>query len=186
MRSFTSSGARITPPARYRPGHTMVELVVSVVASSILLAGMGSALFVTSRATDSCTAPSKAAAAATAATELASELRYASSFTERTATSIEFKVADRDSDGAEETIRYAWSGTQGDPLTRQYNGGSSVELLGDVHQLGFDYHTHVTDEETVYRYYLTRVAVALQAGDDTGSSVNSAVRILNAPEVAAP
>ena len=46
-------------------------------ASSILLAGIGSALFVAVRASDSAAAPSETIAACTIANQFASELRYA-------------------------------------------------------------------------------------------------------------
>ena len=63
------------------------------------------------------------------------ELNYALSFTERPVNVVEFTVADRDGDESPEFIRYAWSGTPGDPLTRQYNGGTIAELVRDVHLL---------------------------------------------------
>ncbi|MCA9175195.1 MAG: hypothetical protein KDB14_11990 [Planctomycetales bacterium] len=40
-----------------------------------------------------------------------------------------------------ETIRYAWSGTDGDPLTYEYNGSSSVKLAPAIKQFSFTYQT---------------------------------------------
>jgi hypothetical protein len=64
--------------------------------------------------------------------ELADELRLATFVTQRTATLLEFVVADRDGDGTEERIRYEWSGTPGDPLLRSYNDGDSIEISESV------------------------------------------------------
>jgi hypothetical protein len=52
---------------------------------------------------------------------------------------IEFSVADRNGDDVPETIRYAWSGAVGTPLTRQYNGGTLVYILTDVRQFSLTY-----------------------------------------------
>ena len=38
-----------------------------------------------------------------------------------------------------ETIRYAWSGTPGDPLTRQYNGGTVLNVSDYVQFFSLDY-----------------------------------------------
>ena len=56
--------------------------------------------------------------------ELLADLEFALAFSEKTDHALTFTVPDRDGDFISETIRYAWSGTPGDPLTRQYNGGA--------------------------------------------------------------
>jgi hypothetical protein len=48
-------------------------------------------------------------------------------------------VPDRTGDGNPETIRYAWSGTVGAPLTRQYNGGTAATIIDSVQALSFTY-----------------------------------------------
>jgi hypothetical protein len=60
---------------------------------------------------------------------------------------IEFSVADRDGDEVPETIRYAWSGTGGTPLTRQYNGGTVVSILTDVRQFSLTYNLKTISTE---------------------------------------
>ena len=124
---------------RRPPGYTLVELLVAVTVSGILAAGMVSTLYVASRAANT-GGPTRAMLSASAATDdVLSELHYALTFTERSANAVEFTVADRNGDGAAETIRYAWSGTPGDPLTRRYNGGSAVEVLKDMHHFELSY-----------------------------------------------
>jgi hypothetical protein len=78
-------------------------------------------------------------ASARAADLLAADLFHATSITAATATELAFAVADRTGDGAPETIRYAWSGTPGDPLVRQVNGGTAATVANDIRELQFGY-----------------------------------------------
>jgi hypothetical protein len=80
---------------------------------------------------------------------LTSELACALSVTEMSANAITFTVADRNGDGAPETIRYAWSGVAGEPLTRQYNGGSTGTILPAIQSLQLQY------DKTSQSYYTT-------------------------------
>jgi len=120
-------------------GHTLVEMVAALAIVSILALGVGSAMLVASRAVDPDNRPRATHAAAQAAARLIRELEFATAFTERTTHAVTFTVADRDGDAAEETIRYAWSGETGDPLTRALNGGTAVALLDDVRQCDLAY-----------------------------------------------
>jgi hypothetical protein len=74
-----------------------------------------------------------------ASAQVLNEVRCATGFSERTDKAITFTVADRSGDGAPETIRYAWSGVAGDPLTRSYNGGTATTVAPDVRALNFTY-----------------------------------------------
>jgi len=128
------ASTRLASRRRARPGaFTLVELVVSLVILSILMVGMGGALLLSSQAVPGADSRiTRLSESAGIADQFAAEVTYAISVTELTPTAITFTVADRDSDGTPETIRYAWSGTAGDPLTRRYNGGSVVDLVEDV------------------------------------------------------
>ena len=79
---------------------------------------------------------------------MAGELRFATYVTERSAHAIEFVVADRDGDNVPERIRYAWSGTAGDPLSRTNDDGTPSPLLDAVQQFQFTY-TVDTDTDTI-------------------------------------
>jgi Tfp pilus assembly protein PilV len=67
------------------------------------------------------------------------DVSLATAITEQTATAITMTVPDRDGDGQPETIRYAWSGVAGAPLTRQYNGGTAATLADNVYQFNLTY-----------------------------------------------
>jgi prepilin-type N-terminal cleavage/methylation domain-containing protein len=131
-----------------RRGFTLAELVVALAVMSILMLGLASAILVASHALPDEQRPtSRIVETAWVADQIVEELRSAIWIRERTDTSIELTVADRNSDGAAESIRYAWSGTEGEPLTRQYNGGSAVELLEDLYELELDYEIAQVDEQ---------------------------------------
>lgn len=119
-------------------GHTLVELVMSLAVVALLMGSLASAMVLASRALPAdASAEAAPVAAYHAAEELAGELYCAQSFSLLTSSGIEFTVADRNNDSLPETIRYEWSGTPGDPLTRRYNGGAPLTVAHNVHQLAF-------------------------------------------------
>lgn len=127
-------------PYRRHPGFTLVELLVSIAVTMIIVVGLTSSMLVASRAMPDVDNPANdTLVAGAAAEELAAEVQYAISMNSYSTTLIEFDVADRDGDEVPETIRYEWSGTPGDPLTRQYNDGSIVEILDNVHEFNLSY-----------------------------------------------
>ncbi len=128
-------------------GHTLIEMVTALAVVGILLLAAASAMLVASRAVDPDSPLRTTHAAAEAAARLAQELQVAEAFSERQSTSVAFTVADRDADGSAETIRYAWSGTAGDPLTRACNGGTAVTVIQDVHDFHLGYEVKSETEQ---------------------------------------
>jgi hypothetical protein len=118
---------------RRRAGHTLVELVATMGIVAVLSLSIGSAMLLTARAVPDPRGPFQSTISAGAALDLLiSELESAITITELTGRSIAFTIADRDGDGRPERLRYAWSGTAGDPLTRHYNGIDTEMLTGEV------------------------------------------------------
>jgi hypothetical protein len=114
-------------------------MVAASISASILLAGLSSSLFIALRATETAATPTSSRIKANAALgELQADLEFALAFTEQSPNAIAFLVPDRDGDGQVETLRYAWSGTPGDPLTKQSNGGTVAAILEDVHLFQHD------------------------------------------------
>ena len=121
-------------------GFTLLEMLVAMMIVSVLLVGMGSAVLISRQAVpDGKKGASAALGAAEAMDRLAGDLFYASSILSSSATDVSFMVADRNGDGASETIRYYWSGTSGDPLMRQVNGGTAATLLEHVREFQLNY-----------------------------------------------
>lgn len=120
-----------------------MELMVSAAVAAVIMAGLASAMLLASHALPDSNGPfATALEGSRVAEEIAEDLRYALSFTEQSATAVTFTVADRTGDSLAETIRYAWSGTPGDSLTRQYNGGTAVTIADNVEQFAL---THGAD-----------------------------------------
>ena len=143
-------------PRRDSRGHTLVEMLIAASLLSVVMVGVGSAVLVASHAVPGGSyAPAGGGAAAPAgescdaAALIASELAYARQVTELSPTAVTFTVPDRDGDGAEETIRYAWDGTPGSSLRRTFNGTTAV-LAGDVRSFALSYDREtVSTEQTV-------------------------------------
>ena len=94
-------------------GFTMLEMMVAMVASAFLLAGLGSVMFIARQIAYSPTAAARRAKTADIVNQISDELRYATVITQQTSQILEFVVADRNNDGTAEKIRYEWSGTAG-------------------------------------------------------------------------
>ncbi|MEN6333539.1 MAG: prepilin-type N-terminal cleavage/methylation domain-containing protein [Phycisphaerales bacterium] len=131
-----------------RRGFTLLELIVSTAVMSVLMVALGSVMLIAGRAVPQAqSVTGTMSAAAAAAEQMASELRYAAAVNQQSSTMIEFTVADRNSDGLPETIRYEWAGTSGASLTRQYNAGTAVAVLPDVREFALTYDTEVLSKE---------------------------------------
>ncbi len=114
-------------------GMSFIEVMISVLISSIIVAGLQGTIFISLQSMpDSAGVASAALRVSQTADRLAAELQTAVSVTERSATMIGFVVPDRDGDGSGERIRYAWTGTPGGELTRQYNGGPAVTIVAQL------------------------------------------------------
>jgi len=124
-----------------RRGLTLAELTVSMAITTLMLVGMGSALVIAAR---SVVQSENNTAIETSDTrkvidQITADLNHALTFTERTSNAATFTVPDRNTDDLPETIRYAWSGVAGDPLTRQYNNDAIVTIAEDVHRFDLTY-----------------------------------------------
>ena len=134
----TSTSSRSLPNHGYA-GFTLIELLVSIAIMAVLVTGIASAIVLATRAAEGAGQPAALADAAQVIDQMTTELAVAISFSERTNTAVTFTVPDRDGDEAPETIRYAWSGVPGEPLTRAYKGGGAMAVARNVHQFNLTY-----------------------------------------------
>ncbi len=135
---------RLARPARglcaQAAAYTLLEMLLSTAIVAVLLMGVAGAMFVAQRGMAASTdAAERSSDQARALQMIQTDVSLATAFTERTDRAITITVPDRTGDGQPETIRYAWSGTAGAPLTRQFNGGPVAVLLRDVRQFQFTY-----------------------------------------------
>ncbi len=129
-------------PGPARRGFTLMEVLVAAAVLSIVMAAIGSAILVASRAMPGDRNLNDNAVRAQQKLDfIASELCWALNVIEPTSTSIKFTIPDRkgDGDSLAETVRYTWSGVAGDPITRQYNGGTDAVFLDNVHHAEVQY-----------------------------------------------
>jgi len=121
------------PRTTRRRAFTILELLVAMVSSAFLLAGLGSVMMIARQTAYAPTAAARRAKAADIVNLISDELRYATIIIQQTPQILEFVVADRNNDGTAEKIRYEWSGTAGDPLRKTVNGGTAVDVLTSVY-----------------------------------------------------
>ena len=127
----SNSEHRINP--MHRQAFSLIEIAIALASSTILVAGLTASLYISSQAlTVDANSSQQTRLAAILLHDLTTDLNQAIAFTERTTTAFTFTVPDRNGDNVPETIRYAWGGYPGDPLTYQYNGGTPVEIATDV------------------------------------------------------
>jgi type II secretory pathway component PulJ len=159
-------------------GHTLFELVISLTICSVLLLAMQSIVVIASRAIpNGQTVPSLNVNGADVMQTISRDLMYATAISEMTSTAITFTVPDRNNDGAAETIRYAWSGTAGAPLTRRYNGGTVVNVLPSVQAFSLAYDKRAVQQPTTYTTSAetlldSNTGISLLGGDSSVTSTN--------------
>ena len=139
---MTYAMSRTLPiPVRRPPdGFTLVEMVMSLTILSVLLLACGSIVGMATRATgDTATRNVTQLKAADAVGQITDDLNVALNFTQRTSTAVTFTVPDRLSVGTPQVVSYQWSGTPGDPLTRQFNGGTAATVLSGVQSLNLSF-----------------------------------------------
>jgi len=129
---------------RTMAGHTLLELVLSLVLLGIVFASVGSAVMFASSAS-----PADDSFEVTMATDsrvisqIAEDLSVAKYFLEQEQDAVTIVVADRTGDGIPDRIRYAWLGHDEDPLTYQLNDNPAVNLIDQASKFNIDYNLEV-------------------------------------------
>ena len=153
-----------------RHGFSLMEIVVSLVATSVLTTGLMSAMFITLKSTDlNLTNADELIAVADILSEM-SELQYTTEILISETAKIEVYVPDRDNDNNEEKIKYHWSGNTGDPLKRKI-GSHDYEILQNVYLFNVSY--VVDGTRTV------AVIVKLRVGSSTANTIQTEIPLLN-------
>lgn len=123
-----------------RAGFSLIEMVVSLSVMSIVFLAMGSVMLLATKAIPAADAPThQTLDTADVLRQFAAEIETAKTILSATPTGIEFTVPDRNNDASDETIKYGWSGTAGEPLFRQCNGGATVAVLPAVYEFDLSY-----------------------------------------------
>lgn len=181
--------------SQYRAGLTLLEMAVGLASSVILVAGLASSLYIASQALPSATDGSSEAYRATCVVrDLVSDVNLALSIQERTNRAITITVPDRNGDKSPETIRYAWSGIAGDPLTYQFNGETAVTIATNVQSFHLEALTRLLEakavsalepEDVAYEEFteakasgnVTSLSIGKPSGTTTGNLLVAAVAL---------
>ena len=122
-----------------RRAFTLAELLVAMMIVALLMAGIGSAVLISSHALPSNTESQvDRMDAAALLDQLEAELAYASVVPERTATAIAFAVADRDGDGNAERIRYSFDAVA-KTISREYGGSAAHVVMVGAESFALSY-----------------------------------------------
>lgn len=171
-------------------GHTLPELMISLVVATLLMTGLFATLLIASQALNPSMASNAVTTAADTASELLGELQLAVGFSERQLHAVTFTVADRNGDTNPESIRYAWSGTTGAPLTRQYNGGTVRTILPSVTQFQLQYETATVVDPPpnapTPHYFVHMIGLLIQPTDQPTTRIDGAIEVRDRPEVDTP
>jgi prepilin-type N-terminal cleavage/methylation domain-containing protein len=125
--------------APIRRGLSLVELLVAMAISSIVLGGAVAAIGMSGRTFRAATSGLAASPALDGLARLSADVELAMAFTERTSTAVSFYVPDRTGDGAPELLRYAWAGSDGDPLTLSMNGSPAAAIVPSIRGVSLEY-----------------------------------------------
>ena len=113
--------AQVSRPRECRRGIQLLELVISLTTSSILVAGISAAVFMSTRGKELADRGKSEAQLWMALDRFTTDVAEAKEFFSCTDQSVTFQVADRDGDNVDELLEYSW--TPGGAL--QYTHGSA-------------------------------------------------------------
>lgn len=121
-------------------GHTLLEMLLSLVLLSIVMASVGSAVMFASQAVpDDDSAIASLNRDSMLMSQIAEDIANAKYVIEQSATAITVVVSDRTGDDIPDRIRYAWSGVAGDPLMYQLNDAAATALTASVVRFELSY-----------------------------------------------
>lgn len=118
-----------------RPGFSLIEMTLGTVITAMVMAAAGGAIHVMTRGSASLQASSQLATdASVAMARLRRELGAAVTISSLTSSAITFTHPDLNGDGADDAVRYEWSGQSGTSLLRQVGSGDPLPVVENVTQ----------------------------------------------------
>ncbi|MFK7789185.1 MAG: type II secretion system protein J [Phycisphaeraceae bacterium] len=126
--------------SRISAGYTLIEMVLSLALLSIVMVSAGSAmLFAVNAAPNADNPATHKVRDAQLIARITADLAQAKYVIEKTSQAVTIVVPDRDGDKIPDRIRYAWSGTPGDPLTIQFNDETATPIASAVDAFALEY-----------------------------------------------
>jgi Tfp pilus assembly protein PilW len=153
---------------------TLIELVVALSLTTIVMVAATSVMFVASRALPRPADAVVRATDATLALALFESEAQSAVATRAAANTFLIRIPDRTGDTIPEDIAYGWSGTPGDPLTRN-DGVTNSDLITGVQSAVFEWTPARASPTRLGTLYLTLTL-------ERGLVLRSAVRLPSEPE----
>jgi len=158
-----------------RGGFTLVELITSLVITSILMLGLSSVMLIGSKAVPSGTEQIHAeAACARVLEDMADDLTLAWGITLASKQDIIIGVLDRDGDGGKDQIRYTYD-SDAATIKKTWNSEKPVTVLSNVSAFSV---TLTTSDGTG-----SAALIELSMSSITSPAQNTRVELYNYPEV---
>lgn len=165
----------MSPDPRDIPGFTLVELLIALAISTIVMMAVPFMISLSARAAPTAgSVQTTSIEAADCLAQLGADLKLSRTITELSANAITMTVPARDGSDAAQTIRYAWSGTPGDPVTVSIDGVEST-LVASADDFTL---TAVTGTDTVYTEQTFK--------EDTGVTFQSQSLLLSGQKIPNP
>lgn len=121
--------------ARGSAGFTLIEMILSMTIVMVIFGATYSVIRLASRVVPNPGNPQTCLLEGSRALDqLVADLGYATAVVDFKADSVTFNVSDRTGDGLDETLRYWWGGTAGDPLRFSINGAPGTPIAEDVRE----------------------------------------------------
>ena len=150
-------------------GHTLLEIMLSLVLLSVVMASVSSAVMFASQAVpDEDSAVGSLLADSAVLGRIAEDLASAQYIIEQADHAITIVVPDRTGDSIPDRIRYAWSGKQGEPLFFQLNDDNAVTVIDAVYEFELSYTQQSATEAMPAAIYLG--SESLIASSDSSTS----------------
>jgi len=122
-----------------RHAFTLLEMTLALGIAATVMIGTVAAIGIGGGAFAMAARGHATSAAADGAARIATDVRQALAIKELDAAATTFTVPDRTGDGVPDTLRYAWGGASGDPITVSLNGSAPEAVIDAVADADFTY-----------------------------------------------
>lgn len=176
-----------TDTNHHRRAMTLVEVTASMVIMSFVFVVSVSAIHVVTRGgTGLAESSAEYSDVSMILARMKTEVAHAKSFSEFTPSAITFVTLDVTGDNVDDKVRYAWSGTEGDPLTRSVNDGDVVDVLDNVKSLDFKHEFLLTASQPSGSDGTPPISIIAQFAASTGVSTPTISILLGVAQCFSP
>lgn len=156
-----------------RRAFTLIELVTSLAVASVVVVAMASSIGLASRALPDSSRPNETAIIVQRVLDLvAADARFATTAVIDSGTTLTLHTPDRDGDGLDDEIEFAWNGSSGDPLTRTHGTAGAASVIAAADDVVFAWATDAGTAEPTHPW----LRITIRVG---GAEMSTTVRCMN-------